>query len=251
MRILQKVTLFLSVLLSGCIHTYYVSNVQNVPLFLEQNELRLSGSLGLGSRSISTGLQAAFSPTSNIGVMANFMSAKGVEESDNSWGKGNYIDGAIGYYKPFSKSGVFEIYGGFGGSSQRHKYRNERIDSHPDINDGGTASLSFIKLFIQPDIGFTFNHFDFVFSTRFNRISFNKVNYQIDKTLSDEYQTLNSIKLQKNYLLVEPALTIRGGWENLKVQVQASKISRPNFNVSYFDGFNISVGLYGTLMFQD
>ena len=69
--------LFLPVLFCSCSHYYYVPNSQNVPLFREKNEYRFSGTLAGVEESSSKELQAAYSVTDHIGVMANFMSAKG------------------------------------------------------------------------------------------------------------------------------------------------------------------------------
>lgn len=51
------------------------------------------------------------------------MSAKGGDVSDDNedWGKGNYLEAALGYYKPIGKCSVFEIYGGGGGGNQHHQ----------------------------------------------------------------------------------------------------------------------------------
>ena len=92
-------------------------------MFKEKKEYRLSGALACGDESSSTEIEAACSVTDHIGIMANFMSAKGGNISDNSdWAKGNYLNGAIGYFKPVRNYGVFEVYGGVGCSKQYHHY---------------------------------------------------------------------------------------------------------------------------------
>jgi hypothetical protein len=241
----------LTVIFCSCSHYYYVPNVQNVPLFREKNEYRLSGSYGLGTETGCLEFQGAYSLTGNLGVMTNFMSAKGVENSEESWAKGTYLDVAAGYYKPLLKSGVFEIYGGVGGSKQHHQYRSEMYDpGNPAYgnHDAGTSDVSFIKLFIQPSIGMTFKGFDFAFSTRFNRLSFNKYDNQIDR-ISNEYEfdKLNETTQTKNFLFFEPALTIRGGWKYLKVQLQGATASYLNNEHYNFDQYHLSLGLTVTI----
>jgi hypothetical protein len=239
-------TFLLAVMFCSCSHYYYVPNVQNVPLFREKNEYRLSGTYGLGTETSCLELQGAYSVTGNFGVMTNFMSAKGIENSEESWGKGTYLDVAVGYYKPLRKSGVFEIYGGVGGSGQHHQYRSEFYDpGNPSYNNpnAGTSDLSFIKIFVQPSIGMTFSGFDFAFSTRFNRLSFTKANNQID-ILSNlhEFDRLDATVQTKNFLFFEPALTIRGGWKYLKVQLQGATASYLNNEHYHFDQYHISIG---------
>lgn len=77
MKNLTTTCFFLSVLLSSCSHYYYVPNVQNVPLFREKNEYRISGSYGFGDESSCAEVQAAYSVSDKIGIMTDFMSAKG------------------------------------------------------------------------------------------------------------------------------------------------------------------------------
>lgn len=243
---LTAIILF-AVICCSCSHYYYVSNVQNVPMFKGKNEYRLHGSFGLGSETICFEGQGAYSVTNNFGIMTNFMSAKGIENSAESWARGYYLDAAIGYYRPLRKSGVFEIYGGAGGSRQHHQYMSENYDPSNPLNNNpyaGTSAESFIKIFIQPSIGITFNWFDLAFSTRFNRLSFNDIENQIDITSNkSEFEKLSSTAQTKIFWFFEPALTIRGGWKYLKVQLQGSTGSYLNNEHYQFDQFHVSVGI--------
>jgi hypothetical protein len=238
-------TLLTAGILIGCAHYYYVPNVQNVPLFKQKNEYRLSVISGFGESSFSKEIEAAYSITNHFGVMANFISAKDLENDEYSWGKGNYIEGAAGYFKPFGKSKVFEIYGGFGGSKQNHQYRPELIDT---IYNAGTSELSFTRLFLQPSIGLTFSIFDIAFSTRMCWLSFNNANNQIDRKLNEqEFDKFNSLVNDKNFIFFEPALTIRGGWKYVKVQLQGEIDSYFNNGKNYFDDFHVSIGLFAAI----
>jgi hypothetical protein len=237
----------LTILFCSCSHYYYVPNVQNVPLFREKNEYRFSGAYGLGTETSCMELQGAYSITRNLGVMSNFMYAKGIDNHDDSWGKGTYLDAAIGYYKPIKKSGVFEIYSGVGGSTQQHQYRSEIFDSSNPYNgnlSAGTSDLSFIKIFFQPSIGMTFNGFEFAFSTRFNNLTFINIDNNIDKLSNkNEFDRLNSTAQIKNFMFFEPALTIRGGWKYCKVQLQGATASYLNNGRYHFDQYHLTIGL--------
>jgi hypothetical protein len=233
-------TLILAVTLSSCNHYYYVANVQNVPLFREKHDFRLTGAYGKGEKSECTEVQAAFSPTDNIGIMTNFMSAKGGNESDNTGcANGTYFDGAIGYYKTLKKHGVFEIYGGLGWCNQHHQY------SDLLLNPCGTSDLSFTNLFVQPSLGLTFNHFDLALSTRICRLTFTSIdNHVYGQMDSYDYDDLNNIA-NKNYLFLEPALTIRGGWKNVKVQIQYAIANINNKPDLFFvEPAHISFGIF-------
>jgi hypothetical protein len=238
-------TLFIAVLLSSCTHYYYLQNIQNVPLFKGKNEYRLSASLGTGRASTSTELQAAYSITNNIGVMTNYMSARGGSKSGRNWGKGNYLEGAIGYYKPIGTSGVFELYSGFGGSKQYHEYTTTVWDGIWLVSRTyyGTSSLSFNKIFIQPSYGVFFDNFDFAFSTRIGELFYHKIDNQITCG-SIDYIVLNNIAKNKNYLFIEPAITARGGWESFKFQIQLAYTSYLNKSDMNFEPSHFSIGLY-------
>jgi hypothetical protein len=207
MKKLTRTILFPAVLLCSCSHYYYVANVQNVPLFREKNELRFSGTIGGGDESECIEIQTAYSLSNKVGIMANYMHAKGGDVSDYDYGKGNYFDGAIGYYKPIKEYGVFEIYGGLGRGSQHHQY-----------GSGSSSDLSFTKLFIQPSFGMTFNFLDVAISTRICRLSYTDINNNTSGNTGygEDLYALSD----KSHFFLEPAITLRGGWKNIKVQLQ-------------------------------
>ena len=78
------IIILISVLVTGCTQYYYVPNIQNVPLFREKNEYRATVAIGAGDESSCTEIQTAYSVTDNIGVMANFMTAKGANSSNSN-----------------------------------------------------------------------------------------------------------------------------------------------------------------------
>ena len=228
---------FSAVFFCSCSHYYYVANVQNVPLFREKNELRLSGFYGGGDETTSGEAQVAYSITDHIGIMADFMAAKGGNVSSQNYGKGEYFEGAIGYFRPAGDNGVFEIYGGLGGSNQHHEYASEYDNVYY-----GSSHLSFLKFFIQPSFGLTFNMFDIAFSTRFCSMSYdirdNSI-YGNEYEYSDLYAVANKIHFN-----LEPALTFRAGWKNVKVQVQAEYAGLLNNQRSYIgEDWHLSIGL--------
>ena len=244
-----RIILFLAVLLSSCSHYYYVANNQNVPLFKEKNELRFTGAFSAGDESQGIEVQTAYSITDNIGIMADYMHVKGGDVSGKDYGKGNYYDGAIGYYKPIKEYGVFEIYGGLGGSNQHHEYSSFSYDyntgTYHDVYDG-KSDLSFMNFFIQPSFGITFDFFDVAFSTRFCIVSFTNVEKNIsgNTILYDEINTISD----KSYYYLEPAITVRGGWKYIKAQFQASYTGNINSPRVYIgEEAHISFGLFFTL----
>jgi hypothetical protein len=217
--------------------------MQNVPLFHEKQEGRITATLG-GNKNISSAeLQAAYSVTDHCALICNFMAAKGGKDTSKSWAKGQYIDAAIGYYKPFQRFCVFEIYGGAGISNQHHQYENNNIDN-------GFADLSFAKIFIQPAVGITFSYFDIALSTRICRLSFYKTYSQIN-THNSSYDDFYAIGHSTDSYLIEPALTFRGSWKTVKIQLQFSLSQNLNNPDLKFEKSNVSLGLHFALLHKN
>lgn len=227
-----------SILMVSCTHYYYVPPTQNVPLFKEKNEVRVNANV---SNDIGTGtdIQAAYAFSKQFALMANYSTVK--DEAEDANGKGSYFDMAIGYYKPIQKHFVFEVYGGIGKSNQHHQYTNETYQYY-EASKGGTSELSFIKVFIQPAFGITSNAFDVAVALPLSNVSFRNIKNGTTAGSTND-QMLKAISANKNSLLFEPSLTVRGGWKYLKIQLQvlaSKKLNDPE--LSFFD-YRSSVGL--------
>lgn len=235
-------TIILAILLSSCTHYYYVSNVQNIPLFREKDEYRISGAIGGGDESSCIEVQSAYSPVDQMGVMVNFIYATGGDESNNDdFAKGSYLEGAVGYYKPLGYGGVFEVYGGLGGGNQHHQYTSYVYDD--DSQKAGYADLSLIRLFVQPSFGLSYHIFDAALSTRICSLDF----INVENHASNEYYAFSDLS-SKNHFLLEPAITLRAGWKKVKLQFQASHVIYLNNPRMYFYEENhISIGVYVSL----
>jgi hypothetical protein len=233
-----------SVILCSCSHYYYVSNVQNVPLFREKNEYRAGGGFSFGDESQCIEIQAAYAAGNNIGIMGNFMAAWGGDASDHDYGKGTYIDGGIGYFRPVGELMSFEFYGGMGGSSQHHEYSGLGYSQGTIYSQNyGTSDLSFIKFFAQPSFGLRHNVFDVAVSTRINSVSYTSIGNYVSGN-SYEYEELNQLG-DKTHFFLEPAFTLRCGWKNIKIQLQGSYAGYLNNPKLYFgEEAHLSVGFY-------
>ena len=227
-----------SLLLSACApHYYYMPNVQNVPLLQDKNDFRLTASSSGANNSVDnisgSEFQGAFALTKKLGVMANYMQVKGGDSQNG--GDGKYMEAGAGYYRTLEKHIVFEVYGGFGEGRQHHNYQT-KIDSSTGFvssitkyKNGGTSELSFAKFFIQPALGLTYKGFDISLSERISGLSFFKIQNNAD-TANAEWKSVNDILRNKNSFLLETAITLRGGWKYVKLQLQfmsSSNISHP------------------------
>jgi hypothetical protein len=227
-------TVFIIFILTGCTHYYYVPPTQNVPLFREKNEVRITANVS-NDVGVGVDIQAAYAMTDKFAIMTSFSSVK--DEYENDLGKGNYFDLALGYYKPLDKNIVFEIYGGFGSSTQNHKY-----SYYNDGSPGSEAHLSFVKLFLQPSFGYTSNGFDVAVTAGLSNVIFREINNRVYQG-SVHYEGVNLLSQNKSSFLFEPSLTLRGGWKYAKVQAQilySKNLSHPELN---FFSYRSSLGL--------
>jgi len=239
----KHILLLLTVpLFTGCIHNYYIPNVQNVPLFTEKGEFQLSGYLGGGEASHSFEMQSAMALTDNLGFAVNYMHSKDGKLAEDDFNKGNYIEAAIGYFHQVNKNGVFEIYGGLGTGGQHHQYKQHELDYDVYRTYYSTADLSYGKLYLQPAYGFKFNFCDLAFSTRISRLSYHDLNTNLDRE-NNKYSNLLSLT-NESHFFIEPGITFRIGWKNASIQMQYIYSGKINNKHSYdFEKQHFSIGL--------
>ena len=238
-------TLLAFISLNSCVtpHYYYMPNSQNVPLFREKGEVRALAVTGAGDFSTSTEIQTACAITNKIGVMANYMKKKSGNVQTRDGASGKYIEGAVGLFKPLDKHVVLEIYGGMGSGRQHDEY------SDYDKIYLGYSNQRFNKFFLQPSIGFTSKAFDIAFSTRVCKLFFtaieNKINTFNHHGSASEYSfDLNKLARNKESNLFESALTLRGGWKYVKVQLQLVYSGSDQMQDYLYEHFNMNLGLY-------
>jgi len=219
--------LLVTIFFQQCTHYYYAPNTVNVPLFQEKGGTKISIITG-GSDDIGLDeVQFAHSVTDHIGFMVN--RTKAFDAYENDWGRGYYLEGAIGYFTPLSRRTVFEIYGGYGDCDTKHQYQSTQI-----------AHTEFDKYFIQPSIGFRSKYFDIALSTRFCTLYFDHLKYREDLIL-DERKHLDYIRNNRFSYLLEPAITINFGLPNYKLTFQVvnshnlshSRIRQGEENISF------------------
>lgn len=231
-------------LCTSCTHYYYVPASKNVPLFKEKNEYRATLTAASANYMKGNEVQAAYSITNRVAVMANYLYMDGGSRETDNWGRGEYFESAVGYYKPFRKKGVFEVFAGMGVGDQHHQYERSSVSflgvSKYNI---GNSDLSFTKVFIQPSIGMSSKVVDMAFTAGFSRLNFHKVRNGINED-ELEYQDVMDISNHRTSYLLENAITLRGGWKYLKLQLQyqtSTNLSSPK--LKFEEGLG-SIGLH-------
>ena len=92
----------------------------------------------------------------------------------------------------------------------------------------------------------TFNAFDIALSSGFSRLNFRKIDKSVDPN-SMYYDDLVELEGTKTSFLFEPALTVRGGWESVKLQLQYLFSFNMTNKYLNFEPGKFSIGIYISL----
>jgi len=221
-------------ILASCSPIYYAPNAQNVPLFKEKNDFKISAQYSMGEDMKAIEIQTAYSIDSLFAIQLN-----GMQTIKNEKANGSYMDLAIGHYKNLPNNWVFEIYVGFGSGTVKWRY-GDSYNNNIGLNNP-SSKVKFNKLFVQPNIGYASNHFEFAFSYRIGILSYTSITTQ-DIPATNEFD-LNV--LNDTHLMSEPALTLRVGGELVKLKAQLGySVDLNNDDFKYNqDNWNLNFGL--------
>jgi len=201
---------FLVVGFASCSPKFYTPNTQNVPLISEKGETNLSLS-GNGNQ---VEFQGAYGIAKNIALKANGGLFIPSDLDNGNGGSGKFIEFGGGYFKPITEKWIFETYGIIGiGSFENHLPSAKTVS--PQTN--GNISANILRVGIQPNFGYKSKYFSAAVSSRIVNLSYSNING--DLIFENENQP-NYLKTNSSNFLVEPALTIKGGGEKLKLQIQ-------------------------------
>lgn len=206
----------LLILLGSCSNYYYIPNSHNVPLFKEKNEIKAAINGSTGDDFGGVEVQAAYSPADNIGVIGNFMHGGGGQSGfSGKGGEGTLGELGVGYFTSQSNF-VFETYGGVGFGNVENRY-------HENDTYAGRSQFNLMRVFVQPNIGFSHDIVDIAFSTRFCYLTYNNLRVR-DAGLMQPgtYNEVMRVAANPNNILVEPAILIRLGWRFVKFQFQTT-----------------------------
>ncbi|MFT3753239.1 MAG: hypothetical protein QM800_10320 [Paludibacter sp.] len=205
------ITIALGCILSyGCSPIYYSPNTLNVPLISEKGETNLT----LAGNGNQVEFQGAYGIANGFAMQANGGLFIPADLSNGNGGSGKFIELGGGYFHLIREHFVFETYGILGlGSMENHlpsttaQYTQTR----------GNISASVFRYGIQPNFGFKSKYFAAAISSRI--VSLNYSNIQGDLIFDGINQTDYLTNNRTNFLL-EPAITIKGGFEKIKLQIQ-------------------------------
>lgn len=210
----------------SCSPKYYIPNTQNVPLLSEKGETNLTVS-GNGNQ---VEFQGALAVSNSIGIKANAGLFIPSDLDNGNGGSGKFIELGGGYFKPIKEVWVFETYGIIGmGSFENHL--PSTLTDYPQTN--GKISSNIYRFGIQPSFGYKTKYFSAAISSRFVNLTYDKI--RGDLTFDNESQQTYLRRNSSNFL-IEPAITLRGGLERIKLQVQfglSFNATNANFKQDY------------------
>lgn len=210
-----------TMLLAACSPKFYTPNTQNVPMIQSRGQTNLA----LAGNGNQVEFQGAYGVSDAIAIQASggLFIPRDLDNGDG--GSGRFIEGGVGYYRPIQDHFVFETYALAGyGNVENH------LPSTRNANPGtsGDISANLFRLALQPSFGYTSRYFSVAASTRLGWLNYSNITG--DLVFNGERQ-VDYLAANKSGVLLEPALTIRGGLEKIKLQIQAGY----SFNLSNSD----------------
>jgi hypothetical protein len=208
--------------ISSCSPKYYVPNTHNVPLLEEKGQINLAVH-GNGNQ---FEIQGAAALSSNIGLMLNGGFFFPAEDDNGNGGSGRLGEVGLGYYTKIGEYVVFETYGLLGFGSVENNFPST-LPNNPSTT--GIINANIFRAGIQPNIGYTSKYFSAAVSARFVSLNYSNIEGSLIFDGVDQFTYLEN---HKSSFLVEPALTVRAGIENIKLQAQLSgswNLSHNNF----------------------
>src|SRR5690554_25839 len=230
--------------IAACSPVFYSPSSRHIPLLTEENEFTASVGYIIAESTESMALKAAYALSPNWGIMGggNFHFG-GETDSNASSGGGGYVEAGAGYFTRVGRKFVFETYGlvSYGGMNNRFP---QTVTNYPNTNGKITADL--LGFGLQPSFGFKSRYFDAALSLKTSLINYmniqgNLITQNIDQEIPSSQQEY--LSTHRHNFLLEPAITLRGGWELLKLEVQTGGSLNLTHRDFPQDGSWVSFGL--------
>ena len=206
----------LMAVVSGCAPEYYVPNAHNVPVLQRRGDATLSGHLN----SFGVELQGAYAIGEHIGVMLNGAGGRQTSDEDSvELGEGKFVEAGFGYYRNLSSRIVWETYALLGVGRIANDLRLDPSVSPPPER---RIEATFVRYGIQPSLTLHSRHFDASASVRLAGLRYSNVSGNLFFGGTDQVAYLDSLGTQ---FLIEPAFTVRAGWDPVKVVFQLGRSS--------------------------
>jgi|GEM_PF-2620461 len=221
-------------LFTSCAPIVYAPNIQHIPELTEAGDISILAGYG-GSGTDFFDLSAAYAVSSQYAVMlSGNYGREGNFNFDTYYGEGIYIEPAFGYYNADHANMRYSLYGAFGSGRQRHF-----------IATGDRVMIDWNRFYLQPGITFKNGRASFTFSSRLGHMRFGDGLSRL-QSYNPEIESINNIRPNSGILFAEPAVTIAYGWEQLKLNVQLSRLFVNEFNYPFHE-YYLGLGLSYTI----
>ena len=203
---------------TACSPKYYSPNTQNVPLLSEKGEMNLSATGNANQFEF----QGAYAITDAFALQVNGGLFVPEDLDNGDGGSGKFIEFGGGYFTPVSDKYVFELYGlaGFGGVENN---LTSRATANPATT--GHISADVFRYGVQPNFGFKSKYFSAAVSSRIVNVLYSNIEGSLVYEGANQQTYLRD---NHSLFLIEPALTVRGGFDMVKLQLQVGR----SFNLS-------------------
>jgi hypothetical protein len=194
----------------ACSPKYYAPNTHNVPLLTRDGDFGVLAAVG-DSRGE---LQGSYALTNRLGVLLNVAAFDKRDDAEGDGGSGGLVEVGFGYTMPIDENAYFGVFGLVGGGNLENHFPST-VASNPGTTGDIEAKLT--RFGVQPMIGFTSRYFEAIGSVRLLGLRYSDVTGSLVFAGEDQVQVLSN---QADHTLLEPAITLRGGWETWKLQLQ-------------------------------
>lgn len=197
-------------ILAGCSPIYYVPNTHNVPLLRGKGEGSLSVHGGSGRGEV----QTAYAIGEGALVMLNGAFYEKRDDRDGDGGSGGFTELGAGHYRRLGGIFIFDACGLLGyGDFENH------FPSTKAANPGTTGEINgkLLRYGAQSSAGFRTAYFDAALSLRIAGLYYYDVNGSL---VFGGRNQADYLMEERRQALVEPAVTLRGGFDFFKLQLQ-------------------------------
>ena len=195
---------------AGCAPKYYAPNTHNVPLLDRDGDYSAAVAFG-DSRGE---LQGAYALTPDLSMMLNAAVFERRDDEDGDGGKGGLLEVGFGYQTQLDERFQFGIFGLAGGGNVENHFPST-LAGNPGTT--GIIEANLARFGVQPVIGFRSTYVEAAASVRVMKLRYSDVTGSLIFGGEDQVQLLGS---QTDHTLLEPALTLRGGFPTVKLQLQ-------------------------------
>lgn len=208
--------------LASCSTQYYIPNTQHVPVIDEKGQT----SLTVAGNGDQAEFQVAYGIAESIGVMADGVVVFPQNGDDGNGGSGHLVDLGVGYFKPINENVLFDTYAIFGFGKMENHFPGT-VTEFP--NTTGDISANILRYGIQPSISYHMEYFSVTGSARFVNLSYSNIGGSLNFANENQVEFLGR---NNSNFLIEPAITLRAGFEKAKLQLQylhSFNLSEPDF----------------------